>query len=406
MLVTSCTLVVALLLLVSCETKTNETPLGPLNTGGDTRTQIVVISDIHLGADLAYAEINQNLAPLAEFLTAVRQSPTVGELVIAGDLLDEWFVPATTDTYAGKDQADFVQRIAAANPQVFAALNGVIQDGKIRVTYVPGNHDLTITAANVDSILPGINQARDDVQGLGSYSPEACPEIVIEHGHRYNIFCAPDPLSNAGVAPGSILPPGYFYTRLATLHVIQACETAGDTLPEVTQNPEGGLSQGLAYVYWMIWKTMLEAYPIENSFTEKLIITNIDGFTETYAVNDILPFQATPGGLIDMVLYKGLLDNWDQRQTLNHVPFHTTTMDALTGAAEASHADQQAETQYFQNPASTARIVVFGHTHQIRLIPGQNHAGQKTVPPQNSSSRFSGLDARHSRVSCPRSLTF
>ena len=139
------------------------------------------------------------------------------------------------------------------------AFNRIIQDGDIRVTYVPGNHDLTITAENVESILPGINQARDDVQGLGTYSPEGHPEIAIEHGHRYNFFCAPDPLSNSTVAPGSILPPGYFFTRIATLHVIQHCATAGDSMTKVTPNTAGGESQALAYVYWSVWKTLMLA---------------------------------------------------------------------------------------------------------------------------------------------------
>ena len=61
------------------------------------RNQIVVISDIHLGADLAYAECNKNLPNLEEFLNRVRFSSNVKELVIAGDLLDQWFVPANID---------------------------------------------------------------------------------------------------------------------------------------------------------------------------------------------------------------------------------------------------------------------------------------------------------------------
>eukprot|EP00825_Cyclidium_porcatum_P025105 TRINITY_DN27388_c0_g2_i1.p1 TRINITY_DN27388_c0_g2~~TRINITY_DN27388_c0_g2_i1.p1 ORF type:complete len:230 (+),score=8.25 TRINITY_DN27388_c0_g2_i1:286-975(+) len=194
---------------------------------GNERNMIVVISDIHLGADLAYAECKENLGALEKLLKQIKAAPNVKELVIAGDLLDEWFVPATVDTYQGKDQADFVKRIAATNKGVFDAFNSIIKEKKILVTYVPGNHDLTITAANVESILPGINQARDAEQGLGTYSPAACPTIAIEHGHRYNFFCAPDPISNQDVAPGTIMPPGYFYTRIAVLHVIQKKTNTG-----------------------------------------------------------------------------------------------------------------------------------------------------------------------------------
>jgi len=376
----SLSILAGLALLLSCGTSDTPTvAAGPLNDGSGERTQIVIISDMHLGADTAYAECIQNQGPMVELLNEVAESPTIRELVIAGDLLDEWFVPATTDTYAGKDQTDFVDRIAASNPEVFGAINRIIEEGNILVTYVPGNHDLAITALNVERILPGVQQERDDVLGLGTYSPVDHAEIAIEHGHRYNIFCAPDPLSNAAVAPGSILPPGYFFTRIATLHVIQGCETAGDTLAEVTPNAEGDASQGLAYAYWAVWKGLMESLPVENTFDDKIIVTNINGFTETYSINDLLPFQETPGGYIDMNLYKGSLDSWDERQTINHVPVHIATMQALTEAASDTGTDDQANLQYFSNPDSEVRIVVFGHTHVAKIIPGENLAGQKTI---------------------------
>ncbi len=190
----------ALVPLSSCDS--NETILGPLNNGGGDRTQVV---------------------------------------------------PSTTETFAGRDQADFVGRIAAANRDVVAARVRIIREGDIRVTYVPGNHDLDITAGNIARILPGIHQARDDVQGLGTYSPEGQPAIAIEHGHRYNFFCAPDPLSNGSIAPGSILPPGYFLTRIAALHVVQQCATPGDSIRTVTPNTGGGASQALAYANSGAW---------------------------------------------------------------------------------------------------------------------------------------------------------
>jgi UDP-2,3-diacylglucosamine pyrophosphatase LpxH len=370
-------LLASLSLMASCEN--NQAPVRLPDDGSDGANQIVVISDLHLGADISYAEINQNRTPLVHFLNQLSESHSVKELVIAGDLLDEWFVPATTETYAGRDQADFVQRIASTNREVVDAFNRIIWGGKIRVTYVPGNHDLTITAENVESILPGIHQARDDVQGLGTYSPEDHPEIAIEHGHRYNFFCAPDPISNSSVAPGSILPPGYFFTRIATLHVVQQCTAAGDTIPRVTPNPAGGESQTLAYVYWSIWKALMQDLPITNRFDDKIIMTNVNGFTETYAVTDLMPFQQPAGGFIDMNLFKGSLDTWDQRQTLNHVAVHIPTMRALTDATLASGTDIQATIQYFSNPSSNVRIVVFGHTHEAKILAAANSAGLKCL---------------------------
>lgn len=373
---------VMLLLFVfaSCEKSDPiDSEIDPFSNDGNERNMIVVVSDIHLGADLAYAECNLNLKSLEKFLEKVRVAPNIKELVIAGDLLDEWYVPATIDTYQGKDQTDFVQRIATTNKGVIDAFNKIIQEKKITVTYVPGNHDLTITAENVNFIFPGIKQARDDEKGLGTYSPSDMPILAIEHGHRYNFFCAPDPFSNQLIAPGTISPPGYFFTRIAALHHVQKPLTAGDKMPVVTQNTSGDASQKSLFVYWNVWKWAINVLPIENKFDENIIVTNVDGFTGTYSVNDLLPYQTTPDGFIDVNLYKGIQETWNQRQALNHVAVNIPVDQAIANSALSSESDDQAKIQYFLNPNSNKRIVIFGHTHDAIIISSQNHNGQKSI---------------------------
>lgn len=365
---------------VSCDkSEVTDPEIGPLSNGSNERNMIVVISDLHLGADLDYAECRDNLGALEDFLYKIKASQNVKELVIAGDLLDEWYVPATINTYEGKDQADFVQCIATANKGVIDAFNKIIQENKIKVTYVPGNHDLTITAENVEMILPGINQARDNEQGLGTYSPSDIPLLAIEHGHRYNFFCAPDPLSNQDIAPGTISPPGYFFTRIAALHHVQDCKTPGDSKLVVTPNATGDASQYSLYVYWYVWDWAITNLPIENKFDENMIVTNVDGFTGNYSVNDLLPYQTTADGPIDVNLYKGIQDTWEQRQALNHVPVNIPVNQAIANSAKAYETDNQALTQYFLNPDSDKRIVIFGHSHDARIISSENHNGQKTI---------------------------
>jgi len=353
--------------------------IDPFSNGGNERNMIVIISDLHLGADLNYAECKNNLPSLEKLLKQIKAAPDVKELVIAGDLLDEWFVPATVNTYQGKDQADFVRRIATANKGVFDAMNSIIREGEILVTYVPGNHDLTITAANIESVLPGINQARDAVLGLGTYSPVDYPAIAIEHSHRYNFFCAPDPISNQVIAPGTILPPGYFFTRIGALYVIQGTPSAGDILPVVTQNISGGESQDLLFRYWKTWEMSVKMFPITNKFNEKIILTNVGGFTGNYSVNDLVPYQSAPGGLINVNLYNGIQDNWEARQTLNNVPIHITTAEAIDSVISATYTDYQAKLQYFLNPNSDKRIVVFGHTHDPKIGASKNIDNKKCI---------------------------
>ncbi len=375
-------LMISSISLLSCQKSNPREPdpeIDPFNNGGNERNMIVVFSDIHLGADLEYAECKDNLGALERFLKKVKASPNVKELVIAGDLLDEWFVPAPINTYQGKDQADFVQRIAAANKGVIDVLNSIIQEKKILVTYVPGNHDLTVTEASVELILPGINQARDPELGLGTYSPVGYPKIAIEHGHRYNFFCAPDPFSNQDIAPGTISPPGYFFTRIGALFMSQGKPPAGDTIPVITQNTSGSVSQDLLYGYWKAWDRSLKYLTIKNKFDEKLIVTNFDGFTGTFSVNDLVPYQTTPDGLIDVFLYKGIQDTWEQRQVHNRVAVPIPTERAIDGSALVSESTDQAKIQYFLNPASDVRIVVFGHTHVPMLETSNNHLGQKSI---------------------------
>lgn len=340
---------------------------------------LVVMGDIHLGADSSYAEIKANLIPLQKILQQIQTSPNVKELILNGDVFDEWFVPANVDTYQGKDQADFMQRIAATNSGVINILNAIIQDKKILVTYVPGNHDLTITAKNVDSILPGIHQARDPQQWLGIYVPTDYPKIAMEHWHRYDLFCAPDPIDNQDIASGTILPPGYFYTRIAVLHLLQEPTVPGDTPPSITQNTSWSVSQKVAFLYWNIWNRTLNTYPIANTFDERIIVTNINGFTGSYAVNDILPYQTTSGGTISMKLYSGIQDTWEQRQTLNNVAIHTPVLQAIANAGNGKALDEEAKIQYFLNPASDKRIVIFGHSHQPKIITSQNASGEKSI---------------------------
>lgn len=343
----------------------------------NTRSQIVVISDLHLGVDDVFAETQKNKAALVNFLTQIKNSPNVAELVIAGDLLDGWFVPM--DYVLPDSQSTFFDSVAANNQSIMDAINAIITAGQIKVTYVPGNHDLLLTEADLQRILPGINQARDDVQGLGTHITGKNSEIVIEHGHRYNFFCAPDQISNRDITNNnsSILPPGYFFTRIATSSVVEGNPSSTNIFPDVTAD-KNNASQFGYYLYYETWKGILTTLPVTESFSDKAIKTNIDGYTQDVAINDLLPQQNPTDGLIDVTLYKGVQDTWDERQTLNGVKVKIPVDTAITQADADSFTDAQAKAQYFDVDASK-RIAVFGHTHVACILPGTNLKEQKTI---------------------------
>ncbi|MEN6455396.1 MAG: metallophosphoesterase [Prolixibacteraceae bacterium] len=354
-------------------------------SSNNERDKIVVISDLHLGNDLSYSENVKHLPRLVQFLNEVRSSATVRELVIGGDMLDEWYIPTRSDTYGGGSQADFVRKSVAANQSVFDVLNGIIKDDKIKLTYVPGNHDMGFLPGNIDLAMPGVNQARD--AGIkfpvGTYHPEGYPEIAIEHGHRYDFFCSMAPNANEAEAPGAMLPPGYFFARIAANSFTDPTTAEAATkVPAVMLNDPGNAEQATKHNYYKLWKKVMEEYIyVKDNFSDPIIKTNIGGYTKTYAINDILPKNSTTDGSIQVNLYNGLFTqaNWDARATYNNVPVMTEINTALAGSLETGFIDGQSELQYFENPQSNVRIVVFGHTHKPMIKTYTNLSGKPCI---------------------------
>lgn len=379
--------IAALLVFGSCNTKNDDTTINPFDTmsvsSNSARDKIVVISDLHLGNDLSYSENVHHLQRLEQFLNEIRTSSTVKELVIGGDMLDEWYIPTRTDTYGGGTQADFVRKSVEANQGVFDVLNSIITDGKIKVTYIPGNHDMGFTPENINIALPGINQARDENKfPVGTYHPEDYPEIAIEHGHRYDFFCAmtPNAIDNA---PESILAPGYFFARIA------ANSFTDPTTPEeatkvgtVVLNDSTSAEQVSKNTYYSLWKIIMEnVIYVKDDFDEPIITTNIGGLTQTYAINDIIPWNSEADGSIQMNLYNNLFTqaSWDERQLYNNVKSLSDINTAMVGSLETEFIDERANAQYFDNSDSDVRIVVFGHTHIPMIKTYLNHKGQQCI---------------------------
>jgi len=358
---------------MSCSNDNDETVSNPFDTtivsANDKRDKILIISDLHLGNDLSYSETVQHMERLEQFLSEVRTSVTIKELVLNGDIIDEWYIPTRVDSYAGGTQADFVRKIVKANQGIFNLLNGIIKDGKIKVTYVPGNHDMGFTAENINIAMPGVNQARDaeNKYGVGTYHPESYPQIAIEHGHRYDFFCSITPGANESDAPGGTLPPGYFFARIAANSFTDPTTLAAATkVPDVTLNDAENAEQYSKNIYYSVWKQVLsEHIYVKDNFNDPIIKTNVGNYTKTYSINDILPHNSATDGSIQMKLYNDLFTqtNWHARLKYNNVDVMTDINKAIVGSLKTEIFDSQSEVQYFKNPLSDIRIVIFGHTH-------------------------------------------
>lgn len=376
--------------LMSCQPDKVETFVNPFDSisgnSNPQRNKIVVISDLHLGNDLSYSENVKHLERLKEFLNEVRSSGTIKELVLGGDILDEWYIPTRTDTYGGGTQADFVRKSVAANQDIFDVLNGIIQDGKIKVTYLPGNHDMGFLPENIEIALPGVNQARDegaDKYGVGTYSPDNYSQIAIEHGHRYDFFCAITPDANEVDAPGATLPPGYFFARIAANSFTNPIAISEATaVPDVILYDAEDAEQYSKNVYYQTWKTVLDhVIYVDDNFDDPIITTKVGGYTKTYAVKDILPENSPVDNKITMNLYDGLFtqSNWNTREEYNNVDVMTDINQAIAGSLDTEFIDNQSGIQYFQNKSSDIRIVVFGHTHDPKILPCTNWKGEDCI---------------------------
>ncbi len=376
-----------LLILLSVACNNSNELLNPFEGKSDMRDKIVIISDIHLGSDLSYSETVANITRLKTFLADIAKSHSVKELVIAGDLVDEWFLPSRIDTYAGGTQQEFVEKIYIANKEVFGQINKIIKGGKIKVTYVPGNHDLLIDSNYIEQIMPGINQARDEGKtGIGTYYPASDMGIAIEHCHRYDFFCALSPYSNQEKAKDNVLPPGYFFTRIAANSLTnhpkggEATKIADLPVPKEGENEE----QMNLYAYHAIWKRVLtDVIPVKDKFEDKIISTHINHFSDTIAINDILPYMSDNKIAVD--LFDGIFtqQQWNERLKYNNVGVMSEIREAMIGSLETQFLDNQAAAQYFLNNEdslkSNIRIVVFGHTHIPKLDTIKNSKEQNCI---------------------------
>lgn len=334
----------------------------PLWEAGPSRNKTVVISDLHLGIDDRYTETIENRPFLVEFLQRLRRTDDVKELVIAGDFLDDWYLPVYYPSYS--NVVKFYKDCIANNQAVFDELNKIISEG-IVVAYVPGNHDLLLESNVLDEALPGVIQARD-ARGLGVYYGGENQEIAIEHGHRYDVFSAPDTITNAELTGNddTILPAGYFYARYTATWVLEGKPENEKTMPGVTHIPDtSDVDQYGAYLYHRVIKQLTQEVTPDETVDEDIFNMHIAGFDDSYSFLDFYPYEQADGTIRADVLFPNIQRTWDERQEVNRVKVTNTFIEAVEGTLSANYYTSQAERQYLYHSEENVDVVVFGHTH-------------------------------------------
>ncbi len=185
------------------------------------RTKRIFISDVHLGDDRSmagphpYGWFKDNIHLLAQFLEEQRKAADVKEVIILGDLFDSWIIPANDAPLTG------FENICSnpANQPILESLRALAAGPDMKLTYVPGNHDMGMDVASISATkhflemqFPGICCLSDAQVPLGRYHVGS---LVADHGNRYCLFNAPDFWTNSP----SFLPLGYFISRLMAYKV-------------------------------------------------------------------------------------------------------------------------------------------------------------------------------------------
>ena len=321
--------------------------------------KIIVISDIYLGVDDEISETVKNKPLLISFLKRIQNEKLADEVVINGDFLDQWFLPGNFETNHNSDE--FYKQVARNNQDVIDEFKNLIDSG-IRLVYVSGNHDMTLSHKTLEDILPGIIQSRD-VRGLGRYRTGRRGEIVIEHSHRYDMFCAPDILTNNEFLEYGepILPAGYFFARVGVTSLTQGMPNVEKEIKEPEMPAADDEDQLAAYVYFKVWENvLLNMFPVNESFDDEFIKVAVDGFKGTFSINDLIPTSHSDG--IYAKLYKNVQRNWAEVQRRNLVPSPNTPIECLKNLLNKDYYIDYSKEQYFDLDP-TVDVVVFGHTH-------------------------------------------
>jgi len=332
----------------------------------DTTKQnsIICISDIHMGDPRSvasgYCWFSKNAAALESLLSIVQTSTQVRQVVILGDLFDEWVVPyriSPFDTAAGiNNSRDFFMAIANApvNITIINELKAIASSSTVQLIYIPGNHDMLLTRDILQEIIPGVIW-KGDSTGLGHYSPLG--EIIMEHGHRYDLFNCPQPLANAG----HILPPGYFISRLDAEGLMEQGSNKQQELKRGNGSLEFVTAWTAAFTYLQIHYSLTVAPDSSN-----IMMGGIDNYSGPLSFN----------GVRDM--YAANIENaWASTQAMNAVPVSMPVLMAiLDGSIDLSFT---AAYEYMQSTAPNIyKIVAFGHTHNpmIKVYPaGKQYTG-------------------------------
>jgi UDP-2,3-diacylglucosamine pyrophosphatase LpxH len=308
------------------------------------RTKVRFISDIHMGDNRSFDDPNpygwfrNNIPVLAKFLDDQLKAPNLKELVILGDLFDQWVIPTDLDPLISFDKICSYK----GNQPIIRRLKKLAANPDIKLAYVPGNHDMSLdkndiaaTKQILENTFPGIRFFCNSTIPLGSYNVGT---LAAEHGDRYCLFNAPDP----GSKLNTFLPIGYFISRVVAYKV----KNNG-----YKQNPRqifiDFLKKYIGHPHLI--EAVFGAIAKDAGLTpkSKIILKNIPGCPDTMTIKEI--GQS----------FSNLVQRWD------NTPGNINTSTAIL--SDLGYLYYAASSVYFSHFNPNIDIVIFGHTHVQKI---------------------------------------
>lgn len=360
---------------------------------GSRKSHSAVISDIHLNdarsIENGWSWCNRNQGALLDYMDIlIENKEQYRELVLLGDVIDEYVTPVPYATFARPDgtvvsEKEYFRLIADANRAIFDKFEE-LQSAGIKLIYVPGNHDCGLDADDVHELFGPDAVFVSDVRGLGSYVPEYASEITMEHGHRYDVMCAPDMLSNIGkdnvTEDNAFLGAQYFVTRIAATHDYLAKKPEDNigrfSLKDLgideelvheaaAQDGESSSSDDdfNLFVTRAVWNVIGLAKDVPGLDTLH-IPTGVSGLTGKYVASQYSFLGEKP----EPELYKSMYvqNEWKKRLKCNNAP---SGFPFLLGAimCEVPYMDANA-VSWIAERDNDHRIFIWAHTHNPMMM--------------------------------------
>lgn len=305
----------------------------------------IFISDVHMGTEESVTGVGelkpwgwlsaQNAKKLGVFLERVQKDRDVLDVVILGDLFDDWVIPPQVDP----DSAGMIAKIARApqNKPIIDGLRAVSREKNL--IYVNGNHDMLLTA---DSFAEALGVTRFEFiqssPGIGVFERDG---IAAEHGNAYCLFNAPDEKSE----PGHSLPLGYFVSRIGAY----VAAVRGVELDPLTVIP--GLVKRLGAGNELARATFQAIVNLADMADDEFLMNGVNGYAGTMSTELVT------------TIFDDIYRRWPAANPGN-------VSAALSAANELGSLQPAADKIYYE--PGKARIVIFGHTHRATMLPVPN----------------------------------